>query len=160
MRALTFAGHPAGPGCRTRVRRRGPFPQAANRVRLAATTGTVGDQLFSALATLLPLDEERRREAGVWLAVAARANTLPRLARIQAEGNAEVRAACVAALRLAKQRKETQGPVDPDLDGAALAAFVDGLWGHMVNDPAALDADRGVQLLAAHLGRLLRMRDR
>lgn len=94
-------------------------------------------RLRAVLAELLPLDEERTREARVMAGFAVRAATSPSLATIQAAQLAEIRAELAAALGdhdHAEQR------------AAVLLAAVDGLALHAVSSGGAL---KRAQLTAA-----------
>src|SRR5262249_59796500 len=54
--------------------------QLATRVAAVPQQGTIRQRLSSALAELLPLDDERAAEVRIWLAFCARAAVAPRLA--------------------------------------------------------------------------------
>lgn len=91
------------------------------------------------LAQLLPLDDERRAEATVHLAFAARAATEPNLAQVQAETLDAVRSELAELLVLA--RKEAGLPTNRRTqrrDATRLLALVDGLTLHAVSAPDQL----------------------
>ncbi|MGF6887678.1 AcrR family transcriptional regulator [Nocardia sp. GAS34] len=100
------------------------FAQLVDRVRgrLAGVdpNAPLEDRLSCALRQLLPLDDEREREARVMLAFAARAATNDSLAEIQRRTLAEIRAELGAQL--------AAGGIDfPEVHATILLALVDGL---------------------------------
>jgi AcrR family transcriptional regulator len=98
------------------------------------------------LLELLPLDDERRVEMEVSLALGAMAATDRALWAAHQRSHLAVRQACTTALRLI-------GADPADVDGTH--ALIDGLALHLVRQPPGLGADWAVDALDAHLRRLV-----
>ena len=95
--------------------------------RLAALAPTDGPRRYATrlLAELLPLDDERRIEMDIHIALVAEAAAHAGLRRARDETHAAVRRVCVAALaQLAPGR-------DPAVAAPRLHAFLDGLAFHL-----------------------------
>ena len=109
------------------------------------------DGVFEALAELLPLDEERRREATVWLVLMAASLSDPALAEELRERYEEARRAMMPIFR------EVLGGAkgdDPEDVGDELLAAVDGLTVHALTDPERYPPTRQLALLRRELRRL------
>ena len=109
------------------------------------------DGVFEALAELLPLDEERRREATVWLVLMAASLSDPALAEELRERYEEARRAMMPIFR------EVLGGAkgdDPEDVGDELLAAVDGLTVHALTDPERYPPTRQLALLRRELARL------
>jgi AcrR family transcriptional regulator len=112
-------------------------PPAADPVERAA----------AALAQLLPLDEERRREGEVWLAFLARSQVDPDLRTLLELGDDALRGIVRDALAPLE-------PADADLAVEDVYALVDGLMLHAVLLPNRLGRDAMERVLREHLRRL------
>lgn len=109
----------------------------ATRARVAAVSlvdGDVSGNLSRVLQQLLPLDAERRREARVSVAFAARAATAPALRRLQRRLLAEIR----------RELRDVLGAAPPEA-AAVVLALVDGLALH----EASSGISRPAELVAA-----------
>ncbi|SFP94583.1 transcriptional regulator, TetR family [Geodermatophilus dictyosporus] len=128
--------------------------QERARARVLAVVSAAGPDTtrgLRALEEVLPLDDERRAETEVWLALTARALVDPRLAALR-DGSAEdLLALCALVLR---EPGALRPGLDPALEAERLYAVLDGLALHAATRPAALPADRAREVLAAHLGSL------
>ena len=124
------------------------FSQRAARI---PRNGPLGRITLQVLAELLPLDEQRAAEVRIWLGFCAHAAFTPALATVQAEYLAEQRRLLAATIREAQARGESPPDLDPEREGALLAAFVDGLANQAHNDPAGLPSSVLESLLAAYL---------
>ena len=104
-----------------------------------------------ALAQLLPLDGERRRETTVWLALMSASLTDPHLAAELRQRYREAREATLPVFRggLEKTRGE-----DPDDVADELLALVDGITVDALTDPERYPPDRQLALLRRALVRL------
>lgn len=122
--------------------------------RVAATGGPLVPRLLRVLEETLPLDEERRAEAEVWLALTARALVDPRLAELRDRSSAELHAFCVDVVRALVADGSARAGLDVDLEGERLYAVLDGLALHAVTRPSVLPPDRVREVLAAHLAAL------
>jgi AcrR family transcriptional regulator len=105
------------------------------------------DGVYEALAELLPLDEERRREATVWLVLMAASLSDPGLAEELRERYEEARRAMMPIFR------EVLGEAPEDV-GDELLAAVDGLTVHALTNPERYPPSRQLALLRRELTRL------
>jgi AcrR family transcriptional regulator len=112
----------------------------------AAEAGAAG-----ALAQLLPLDEERRRETTVWLALMSASLTDPDLAAKLRQRYRRAREATLPMFRAALGK--TRGE-DPDDVADELLAVVDGITVDALTDPERFPPDRQLALLRRALARL------
>lgn len=118
--------------------------------RMAETAAGSGPT--EALAQLLPLDEERRRETTVWLALVGASLADPGLA---AELRRRYRRAREATLPEFRAAIEEAAPAeDPDDVADALVAVVDGLTVNALTDPERYPPSRQLALLHRSLERL------
>lgn len=105
-----------------------------------------------ALAQLLPLDEERRREATVWLALMGASLADLELARELRQRYRQAREATLPAFRTAF--KEAAPGEDPDDVADELLAVVDGLTVGALTDPERYPPSRQLALLHRTVERL------
>jgi AcrR family transcriptional regulator len=121
--------------------------QRVDALKLADDPRRAVEQLLS---ELLPLDDERRAEAEVWLAFTARALIDPELGVRNAEIDDELRAASARAagmLGLPAGRERT-------VEAERLHALIDGLALHGAIRPERLPARQIVAVLRRHLDEL------
>ena len=121
------------------------------------STGRVAEAAASsgpaeALAQLLPLDEERRRETTVWLALMSASLTDPDLAVELRQRYRRAREATFPTFRVAL--KEAAPGEDPDDVADELLALVDGLTVDALADPERYPPGRQLALLHRALERL------
>ena len=114
--------------------------------RVAAETGAEG-----ALAQLLPLDEERRRETTVWLALMSASLTDPDLA---VELRQRYRRAREATLPVFREALAEAQAGDPDDVADELLAAVDGITVDALTDSERFPPERQMALLRRALARL------
>ncbi len=127
------------------------FQLVVERSAARITRAIREDGVFEALAELLPLDEERRREATVWLVLMAASLSDPALAEELRERYEEARRAMMPIFR------EVLGGAkgdDPEDVGDELLAAVDGLTVHALTDPERYPPTRQLALLRRELARL------
>ena len=117
--------------------------------RMARAAAEVG--VVEALAQLLPLDEERRRETTVWLALMSASLTDPDLAVELRQRYRQAREATLPVFRTALE--VTRGG-DPDDVADELLAVVDGITVDALTDPERYPPDRQLALLRRALVRL------
>ena len=103
-----------------------------------------------ALAQLLPLDEERRRETTVWLALMSASLTDPDLAAELRQRYRDAREATLPMLRAALDESRE----DPDGVADELLALVDGITVDALTDPESYPPGRQFLLLHRALDRL------
>ncbi|MGY1694098.1 MULTISPECIES: TetR/AcrR family transcriptional regulator [unclassified Geodermatophilus] len=121
---------------------------------VATAGGPLVPRLLRVLEEALPLDEERRAETEVWLALTARALVDPGLAGLRDRSATELREFCGSVVRALTECGEARAGLDPDLEGERLYAVLDGLAVHSATRPSALPPDRARAVLAAHLDSL------
>ena len=117
--------------------------------RMARAAAEAG--VMEALAQLLPLDEERRRETTVWLALMSASLTDLDLALELRQRYRQAREATLPVFRTALE--ETRGG-DPDDFADELLAVVDGITVDALTDPERYPPDRQLALLRRALVRL------
>jgi DNA-binding transcriptional regulator YbjK len=125
--------------------------RATERLAALAPAATPLDGATDALAQLIPLDDERRREAEVWLAFVTRARVDPELRALGERTDDALR----ALVRLALDPLEL---ADPDLAVEDVYALVDGLTLHAVLRPGGSPPETMRRVLRTHLERLAAQR--
>lgn len=121
--------------------------RSMTRVAEAARSGPT-----EALAQILPLDEERRREATVWLALMGASLADPELGRELRQRYRQAREATLPAFRTTF--KEAAPGEDPDDVADELLAVVDGLTVGALTNPERYPPGRQLALLRRALERL------
>lgn len=117
--------------------------------RMAKALAEAG--LMEALAQVLPLDEERRREATVWLALVSASLTDAQLAE---ELRLRYRQARETMLPVFRASLEEVSGEDPEEIGDELLAMVDGITVDALSDPERYPPGRQLALLRRALIRL------
>jgi AcrR family transcriptional regulator len=117
--------------------------------RMAGAAAEAGAE--GALAQLLPLDEERRRETTVWLALMGSSLSDPDLA---AELRRRYRRAREATLPMFREALVEAQAGDPDDVADELLAAVDGITVDALTDPERFPPERQMALLRRALARL------
>ncbi|GAB3815398.1 TetR family transcriptional regulator C-terminal domain-containing protein [Kribbella italica] len=110
--------------------------------------------LRQALELWLPLDEERARDARVWLAFSAAAAISPTLKAIAAATDSELRVAFARLLDAAAAEGALPDVVDTETEAGLLLAVVDGLVVQALTLAEPLRAQFLTGSLDAHLARL------
>jgi DNA-binding transcriptional regulator YbjK len=107
------------------------------------------------LAELLPLDEQRRTEMAVNLAVVVDSPSHPALRRVAIDAQRAVSDACSAVLALLQQASLLRADADLDYETQRLHALVDGLALHgLTVGPKGLRPRAILAVLRAHLAGL------
>ncbi len=117
--------------------------------RMAGAAAEAGAE--GALAQLLPLDEERRRETTVWLALMGASLSDPDLAAELRQRYRRAREATLPMFRAALGETRGEGPDDV---ADELLAVVDGITVDALTDPERFPPDRQLALLRRALARL------
>lgn len=112
------------------------------------------DATADMLGELLPLDDDRRDEAAVWLAFVDAARTRPALRERSAAATAATAALVRRVLAGADRRGGLRAGLDLDLEEQRLSALIDGLTLRSVLHPELLAADTARRALRAHLDSL------
>jgi AcrR family transcriptional regulator len=128
--------------------------RAGARVRGALEHGDQLEQLRAALRETLPLDDERRAEARVWLAFVGRSLADPRLADDRLAFYRSWRATLAQLIEERQQEGTLRSDLAPEAEAAGLIALVDGLALQAVSDPSSLPPRRQAFVLDAALSRL------
>ncbi|GGR89103.1 hypothetical protein GCM10010252_30000 [Streptomyces aureoverticillatus] len=122
---------------------------------LVARSETVGTRIehivLDALRESLPLDDERRQEWRVALAFTGRAADDPRLAEVKVAALRRRRARIAEAVTNAKECGEVPEATDADTAAARIAAYADGLIGHVFADPTGMPPAAAQAALGDHL---------
>lgn len=117
-------------------------------------SGDLRRDFLSIVGELLPLDDERRAEAEVWLAFTGRTLVDPALASLRNEVHDELyRFFRFFVERLAKARPDA-GELDVEREAKRLHALVDGLSVHCISRPDLVDADAVQNILNEELDAL------
>jgi AcrR family transcriptional regulator len=127
------------------------FGLLVNRSTARMTRASVEAGLMEALAQVLPLDEERRRETTVWLALVSASLTDPELAEGLRLRYRQAREAMLPVFRTALE--EGRGKDSEDV-GDELLVVVDGITVDALSDPERYPPDRQLALLRRALVRL------
>jgi AcrR family transcriptional regulator len=138
---LCFAMQLVGDRARTRVRALQP----------AADPRATAERL---LQELVPLDDERRAEAEVWLAFTGHALVDPGQRAIHQHIHDELNGACATALTLLADAGRTPADLDIPLEVTRLHALLDGLAVHAVMRPEQVPPERIKAVIARHLDTL------
>lgn len=117
--------------------------------RMARASAEAG--LTEALAQVLPLDKERRRETAVWLALVDASLTDPQLAEGLRLRYRQAREAMLPVFRTALEEVPEE---DPEDIGDELLAVVDGITVDALSDPERYPPGRQLVLLRRALVRL------
>lgn len=108
------------------------------------------------LAEVLPLDDERRAEAEVWMALTGRSLVDPNLRALRDEAYDGLQELCRWSVRALAASGETEPDLDIDLEAERLYAVIDGLAVHAVVRPERAPAGVVEAVLACHLDGLYR----
>ena len=128
--------------------------RARERFARALERGDRLDALGAALREALPLDEERRAEARVWLAFLGRSLSRPELARDRQDFYAGWRRALADVIAAGRSDGTLRTELPAETEASGLIALVDGLALQALSDPAGLPAQRQTAILDAALARL------
>jgi AcrR family transcriptional regulator len=117
--------------------------------RMARASAEAG--LMEAMAQVLPLDEERRRETTVWLALVSASLTDPQLAEGLRLRYRQAREAMLPMLRTSLEEVPRE---DHEDTGDELLAMIDGITVDALGDPERYPPGRQLALLRRALARL------
>jgi AcrR family transcriptional regulator len=119
------------------------------------TAGSLSPRLVQAhLEQLLPLDDERRLESEVWLALVALAHRDPAAAQRRAEVDELVRGAVESAVAALEELGALGAGRTRAAETARLHALLDGLVVQLLARPPRLRPQRAREILARHLAEL------
>ena len=124
------------------------------RVRALDLTGPPKEALRRILHLWLPLDEERARDARVWLTFAAAAPVSGALGPLSAEMDGDLKRWLAGFLRAAQREGHLDARLDPDREAALVLAVLDGLVVQALVLPDKERADLVVAAIDTYLGRL------
>jgi AcrR family transcriptional regulator len=117
----------------------------------AADARRTAEQL---LHELVPLDQERRAEAEVWLAFTSRALVDPQQRAIYERIHDELNGACTSAITLLVHAGQAAEGLDVALEASRLHALLDGLALHAVMRPTKVPPSQIKAVIARHLDTL------
>lgn len=121
------------------------------RIRDRTAGGMTVKDLRAAAVELLPLDDDRREEALVYLAFIAQAAVVPELADA-AEGAAErLQEPLAARIAHAARAGELRAHLDAEHEAARLRVLLDGLRLQLVTTPRQTSAEWALAVLDDHL---------
>ena len=103
------------------------------------------------LSEVLPLDDERRAETEVWLALTGKALVDPTLRALGDEAYDGLSELCKRSIRVLVESGEAAHGLDVDLETERLYAVLDGLAVHAVIRPQRVTAEGMTAVLARHL---------
>lgn len=106
------------------------------------------------LHELVPLDDERRAEAEVWLAFTGRALVDPQQRAIYERIHDQLDGACTSAITVLVDAGLAAKGLDVALEASRLHALLDGLALHAVMRPTKVSPTRIVAVIARHLDAL------
>ena len=106
------------------------------------------------LGEVLPLDDERRAEAEVWLALTGRALVDPDLRALRDEAYDLLHELCRSSVVALVEAGEAERGLDVDLEAERLYAVVDGLTVHAMVRPGRLPSEKATAVLSRHLDSL------
>lgn len=121
------------------------FGLMVDRSTTRMVEAATGSGLTEVLAQILPLDEERRRETTVWLALMGASLADPELAGELRQRYRQAREAALPAFRTALE--EAVPGENPDDLADELVAVVDGITIDALTDPERYPPDRQLALL-------------
>ena len=121
------------------------------RIRDRTAGGMTVKDLRTAAVELLPLDDDRREDALVYLAFIAQAAVVPELADA-AEGAAQrLQEPLAARIAYAARAGELSAHLDAEHEAARLRVLLDGLRVQLVTTPRQTSAEWAVAVLDDHL---------
>lgn len=129
----------------------GMLQRAAERIRAQRASEPVGGPARAVLLELLPLDDERRAEAQVWLSFVSRAGREPAFRALAEETYDRLREIMVEVIG---ERLPDLAPSLAEVESERLFAVVDGLVLHAVQRPAQLTPAGMVAVIDRHLAGL------
>lgn len=126
-----------------------------SRIVTYQTTGNPRKDVECLIGELMPLDEERRAEAEVWLAFVGRAVTDPEVQALKQEVHNGLYEGFRQMMEYLNKEQLLRKSLDLELEIKVLHGLVDGLALHHVIHPEQVTPDDIVRLVAYHLDRLL-----
>jgi AcrR family transcriptional regulator len=112
-----------------------------DRIAGLKLSGDLRRDFLSIVGEVLPLDDERRAEAEVWLAFTGRSLVDPALASLRNEVHDELYRFFRSFVERLVKVKPGAGTLDIECEAKRLHALVDGLTVHCISRPDLIDAD-------------------
>ncbi|WP_166240680.1 TetR/AcrR family transcriptional regulator [Paenibacillus turpanensis] len=128
--------------------------RVAERIQNIQFSGDLRRDLEQVIGEIMPLDEERRLEAEVWLAFAGRAMFDPIARELSAKAHDELHAGFRRMIELLAARKGKAEELQIELEAKRLHALVDGLVLHHISFPERVEREWLVSVVAHHLDRI------
>jgi AcrR family transcriptional regulator len=123
--------------------------------RLAGVPASARERAQLVLEEVLPLDDDRRSEAEVWLALAGRALVDPGLAAVRDDADSDLHGLCAAVVTGLVESGEATPGLDLPLEVDRLHALLDGLALHALIRPGRLPTEQVRAVLGRHLDALV-----
>ena len=128
--------------------------RAERRIDDVRSVRPLREALYLLAELLLPLDDDRRDEAAVWLAFLPVTLTDPEMAAMHRAAIDHQLAGVGRAFAASRTLGELTGEVDAPLEAMALTAFLDGLSNYMVTMPRVFDDESARRMLRRYLDRI------
>ncbi|OPA77565.1 TetR family transcriptional regulator [Paenibacillus selenitireducens] len=125
------------------------------RIMKLAFNGNPRHDIEIVIRELMPLDEERRAEAEVWLAFSVRAQVDAALKELSQEVHGSLYDGFRKMIDMLVKMKLTPEDIDAEQETKRLHALVDGLVVHCVLNPERLDSDEIWRIVMYHLDRII-----
>ena len=128
--------------------------RADARVSALPLRGTGLQSAEDIVVELLPLDDDRRIEMEVYLALFAASGSDPVLREARHDVFTRVRNGCRTVVNLAVRNKRSLTGTELESEVTRLHAVLDGVAAHLVWQPAEVDADAARNIVVRHLREL------
>jgi hypothetical protein len=128
--------------------------RARGRIAALAPAADARGAAEQLLHQLVPLDDERRAEAEVWLAFTGRALVDPQQRAIHERIHDQLNGVCTTAIKLLVDAGQAAEGLDVALEARRLHALLDGLALHAVMRPTRVPPAQVKAVLARHLDSL------
>lgn len=128
----------------------------ASAQRITKAERKTREDFVDALCETVPTTPKRRRQAEIWMAVVAEAQSDDKLRATLADLDAEVRVNLLDIVNEMRERKLIHKSRDLEVEATLLHALLDGLTVHTVNDPRRLSGADVKATVAEHVARLAR----
>ncbi|GGD96184.1 TetR/AcrR family transcriptional regulator [Paenibacillus nasutitermitis] len=125
------------------------------RIRNLPFSGDIRHDIEQVIAQLLPLDEERRSEAEIWLAFAGKAISDSEIRIMSQDIHDELRAGFRLIIDQLTASKLTPSAIDAEYEAGRLHALVDGLVVHHTVYPDRVNKSDMISIVSRHLDSLL-----
>ncbi len=130
------------------------YERAEERITEVELVPPARTALYRIMETLLPLDDERRRELAVWLEFVPATLTNPEMSQIHRDTTRRLVDGIAAGIADARANDEVSPRTDARTEAASLVAFVDGLTMHHLATTDIFDVDLIRDALSRYINQL------